>query len=102
MKWLASLLLVGLWGCGIFAVPGRPCQKHEECDGLEHGYCSRSEICTRECRETEPCPDNSTCSAQGVRTVCLPKCEVNADCLPTFTCSGNVCVLRAPFEPPPG
>jgi hypothetical protein len=101
MKWLFSWLALGLLGCGAFAAPGRPCQKHEECDGLENGYCARAEICTRECSETAPCPESSTCSNQGRRSVCLPTCDSEDDCLPNFSCYQNVCSLKNPLDPPP-
>lgn len=101
MRWL-TLLTLGLLGCGAFATPGRACSKHEDCDGLPRGYCARAEICTRECSETDPCPDlASVCSPQGVRTVCLPICASDPDCPKGFTCSSNVCVVKAPLEPPP-
>lgn len=96
LAWLGLSLL----GCSIFAGPGLPCRKHEDCSGLKDGYCSKAEICTRECSENIPCPGNSACSAQGKRNVCLPKCEVDADCLKSFACSMSVCVLRAPLDPP--
>ena len=82
--------------------------------GPPRGYCSRAEICTRECSENDPCPDNSTCSRQGGgalppllpqrvqgRPVCLHTCETTSDCLPNFSCSGSVCVLTSPLDPPP-
>lgn len=100
MRWLV-LLWVVFSSCGLFAAPGRPCTKHEECDGLERGYCSRAEICTRECSESQTCPENSTCSLQGKRSVCLPTCDSQDDCLKNFTCYMNVCQLAVPFEPPP-
>ena len=101
MRWLAlTWLALGSLGCSIFAGPGLPCRKHEDCSGLKDGYCSRAEICTRECTQNIPCPTTATCSAQGKRNVCLPKCEVDTDCLKTFACSTSVCVLRAPLEPP--
>jgi hypothetical protein len=100
MRWLAWLTL-GFLGCGAFALPGRPCTKHEDCSGLARGYCSKVEICTRECSDTDPCPEGSTCSNQGVRTVCLPPCETDPDCLKGFVCRASVCVAKAPLEPPP-
>jgi hypothetical protein len=102
MKGLALLMLfVSLAsGCGAFAIPGRACRKHEECKGLERGYCARAEICTRECSDTQPCPDNASCSLQVSRSVCLPKCEVDTDCLKGFQCLDSVCQLTAPLEPP--
>lgn len=100
MRWLAWMLL-GLLGCGAFAGPGRACRKHEECNDLERGYCSRAELCTRECSETDTCPENSTCSTQGRRSVCLPSCESDADCLSNFACSSGVCVVKNPLDPPP-
>lgn len=101
MRALLVLLALGLAGCGAFAAPGRPCTKHEQCSGLLRGYCSRAEICTRECNEKDTCPDHSSCSQQGARAVCLPTCETNSDCLSNFSCSGSVCVLTAPLDPPP-
>lgn len=100
MRWL-TLLCLGLLGCGSFAVPGTACRKHEECAGLKHGYCARAEICTRECSDTLSCPEKSTCSLQGRRSVCLPNCESDANCLKGFACRSSVCVLSAPLEPPP-
>lgn len=100
MRALAAWWVLGLLGCGAFALPGRACQKHEDCGGLPRGYCSRAEICTRECSETDACPDNSTCSLQGARSVCLPKCEGDGECLAGFGCVASVCVLRNPMEPP--
>lgn len=105
------LLLVLLSGCSVFAVPGTPCRKHEEC-GLKDGYCSKAEICTRECSENNPCPDNSSCFVGVGRSVCLPNCERDEDCLPNFRCAGevpatggspgkNVCRLKSPLSPPP-
>ena len=112
--WLA-LLAVAYLGCGAFAAPGSACKKHEDCSGLPRGYCSRAEICTRECNEKDTCPDHSTCSQQGGgpippllqthrvqgRPVCLHTCETTSDCLPNFSCSGSVCVLTSPLDPPP-
>ena len=95
--WLCVLFL----DCGLFAAPGRPCTKQEECKGLERGYCAKAEICTRECSEDQACPENSTCSLQGQRSVCLPTCDSQDDCLKNFTCYMNVCQLALPFEPPP-
>jgi hypothetical protein len=100
MKRFTLLLLLGFVGCGSFAIPGRACRKHEECKGLERGYCAKAEICTRECSEAQPCPDNSTCSLQVSRSVCLPKCEVDTDCLTGFQCLDSVCQVKAPLEPP--
>lgn len=97
--WLAWAML-GFLGCGAFAVPGRACRKHEECDGLEHGYCSKAEICTRECSDSFPCPDNARCSQQGARAVCLPKCSDNAGCFKGFTCLDGLCQLTNPLAPP--
>ncbi len=111
MRWLAFLLL-GFLGCGAFAQPGRACRKHEDCSGLERGYCSRVEICTRECSETDTCPENSTCSqlphglphpilrrpARG--SICLPTCDQDKDCLKGFVCSQNVCQSASPLDPP--
>lgn len=98
--WLA-LLTLGMLGCGAFAAPGRACRKQEECAGLKNGYCSKAEICTRECSESDPCPESATCSQQGARAVCLPTCSQDSQCLSNFVCYGNVCVLAAPLEPPP-
>ncbi|MFO0598752.1 MAG: hypothetical protein U0228_25830 [Myxococcaceae bacterium] len=95
-----SLVLALGSGCGLITWVGAPCQKHEQCSGLKDGYCARAEICTRECSESKPCPDATTCSAQGRRSVCLPNCTKDEECLPTFACSGGVCVLKAPLEPP--
>jgi len=101
MKRLSTFALLLFYaGCGAFAVPGRACRKHEECDGLERGYCARVEICTRECSDTLPCPENSACSVQGPRSVCLPKCEDDSGCFSTFVCRAGVCQVKAPFEPP--
>ena len=94
MKWLASVVVFGFLSCGIFAAPGRPCTKHEDCSGLKNGYCSRAEICTRECSETNTCPDGTTCSKQGTRSVCLPSCDGDTPCANKgFTCAVDVCVL---------
>jgi hypothetical protein len=97
MKWLALALLSG---CGSFAVPGRACQKHEECGGLERGYCARAEICTRECSEGFPCPDNARCSQQSNRAVCLPTCDNDQGCFKGFTCRDGVCQVTNLFAPP--
>lgn len=99
MRWLA-LVMLGFLGCGAFARPGTPCRKHEDCKGLPAGYCAKVEICTRECGETDPCTEGSTCSQQGKRSVCLPTCEVDQDCLRGFVCSQSVCQFAAPLEPP--
>jgi hypothetical protein len=96
---LMGLMLLG--GCGLFAAPGQACRKHEECAGLKEGYCSRAEICTKECSDTVTCPENSACSTQGARRVCLPTCEKNEDCLKGFACTDAVCQLASPFTPPP-
>ena len=99
MRWLAWVVL-GFLGCGAFALPGRACRKHEECKGLERGYCAKVEICTRECSQTDTCPENSTCSQQGNRSVCLPTCDEDTDCLANFVCYQNVCQYSVPLEPP--
>lgn len=101
MRRLLLLYMGVCLGCAAFAGPGTPCRKHEQCAGLPRGYCARAEICTRECTESEPCPESSACSAQGNRSVCLPKCEGNTDCLKGFSCAGGVCVVTAPLEPSP-
>jgi hypothetical protein len=101
MRWLALLMALGFVGCGAFAFPGKPCSKHEDCSGLKNGYCSRAEICSRECSETDPCPEGSSCSTQGARSVCLASCESDATCIKGFVCFANVCVLQAPLDPPP-
>ena len=101
MRAIAGWLLFGLMGCGAFAAPGRPCTKHEDCAGLKNGYCARAEICTRECGgPSVACPENSTCSLQGARSVCLPNCEGDGDCLKGFSCISSVCQLTNPMEPP--
>jgi hypothetical protein len=100
MRWIAWLSLAFL-SCGLIAWPGKACRKHEECDGLPDGYCSRAEICTRECSESKACPEKSTCTTVGRRTVCLPSCDSEDDCLSNFTCSNNVCQVEAPLDPPP-
>lgn len=97
--WLVALLWVS--GCGLFAAPGQPCRKHEECSGLTEGYCSRAEICTKECSDTVTCPENTTCSVQGTRRVCLPSCASDGDCFKGFVCLEAVCQLASPFTPPP-
>lgn len=99
MRWLAFLML-GFLGCGVFAQPGRACRKQEECDGLERGYCAKVEICTRACSPTDTCPDNSTCTLVGKRSICLPTCEADTDCLSGFVCYQNTCQYAAPLEPP--
>ena len=101
MRWLGLLLLSGLLGCGAIAWPGKACRHHEDCQGLPRGYCSRAEICTRECSDTDVCPENNTCSTQGARRVCLPTCDSDTQCLTGFVCYGNTCVLNAPLDPPP-
>ena len=101
MRWLALLVAVGLAGCGAFAFPGKACAKHEDCSGLKGGYCSRAEICSRECSQTDTCPEGSTCSPQGARSVCLQTCDADTQCLKGFVCYTNVCVLNAPLDPPP-
>lgn len=103
MRALFVLLMLGFMGCGLIAWPGRSCRKHEDCQGLKDGYCSKVEICTRECSDTNPCPENSTCTtAQGKRSVCLPTCDSDDDCgLANFVCYQNVCQVVSPLEPPP-
>lgn len=100
---VACALVLG--GCNLFASPGKPCQKHEDCNAMPEGYCSRVEICTRECSTANPCPDDDgftkfICSPQGVRQVCLERCEGDADCDPGFVCRESACVIAAPFAPP--
>ena len=95
--WLGLLVFAG---CGIFAAPGAPCRKHEECAGLKDGYCARSEICTKECSDTSPCPDNSRCFATSKRSVCLPTCMETADCQKTFTCIDGLCQVTSHLAPP--
>lgn len=99
----SSLVLAG---CPLFAAPGTPCTKHQECDAIPDGYCARAEICTRECSAVNPCPDDDAftkyiCSPQGARQVCLERCEVDADCDARFVCRESACVLAAPFAAPP-
>jgi hypothetical protein len=101
-RWWLLVMFGFLSGCGLFAAPGQPCRKHEECDGLADGYCSRAEICTRECSESKTCPDNSTCVAQVKRSgVCLKNCESNSDCLKNFACVEGTCQVQNPLDPPP-
>ena len=95
-----TFVLLGFLGCGAFAQPGRACRKHEDCSGLERGYCARVEICTRECSEKDTCPMNSTCTTFGKRSVCLPTCERDTGCLKGFVCSENTCQYAAPLDPP--
>lgn len=97
----AWLLVFVFSGCGLIVWPGKPCRKHEECGGLKDAYCSRAEICTRECDDARPCPEDSTCFATPVRSVCLPSCEANGDCQTGFDCREGVCQLTKPFDPPP-
>ena len=100
MRALTLWALLGLAGCGAFAIPGRACQKHEECAGLPRGYCSRAEICTRECSETDPCTEIAACRTFGARSVCLPTCEDDTGCFKGFSCLEGVCQVKAPLEPP--
>ncbi len=95
--WLCALVLSS---CGLVAWPGKECLKHEDCSGLKEGYCSRAEICTRQCRNQGECPDGSTCTDVGRRSVCLLSCEEDSECGAAFRCEGQVCVRSAPFEPP--
>jgi hypothetical protein len=104
MRWLV-LAALALGGCNLVANPGKPCRKHEECKGLAEGYCSRAEICTRECSPVNPCPDDPftefICSPQGARQVCLVKCAADGDCATNFVCRERACVAAQPMEPPP-
>ncbi|MFZ5446623.1 MAG: hypothetical protein ACOZQL_41935 [Myxococcota bacterium] len=98
---LAIVAVLLTSACGAFAVPGRACQKHEDCSGLKDGYCSRAEICTRECSDAVPCPENASCRPMGQRTVCLPTCTGDDGCFKGFSCTDGVCQLKAPLEPLP-
>ncbi len=100
MRWRIALLLC-VCGCSPTAVPGLSCEKHEECKGLADGYCARAEICTRDCSQDNFCPEHSSCSVQGKRSVCLPQCHVDEDCLSIFQCVFEVCVVKAPLAPLP-
>lgn len=101
MRALLLLFLVALAGCGAFAKPGTACSKHDDCAGLDEGYCSRAEICVRECPSSGSCPDQSACVATPARSVCLPTCERDDDCLDNFRCTGGTCQLAQPLDPPP-
>ncbi len=101
MKRALLLLVLSSSGCGLIAWPGKACRTHDECAGLQDGYCARAEICTRQCRSQGDCPENSVCSDLGKRSVCLPTCENNEGCAPGLTCQGQVCKVTAPMEPPP-
>ena len=97
-RWvLCALVLVG---CGAVK-PGAACQKHEDCAGLDEGYCARAEICVRECPASGECPEGSTCVTQPRRKVCLPTCEKDSDCLSNFRCTAGTCQLANPMLPPP-
>lgn len=99
-RWLLVFTVL-LQSCGLVVWIGKPCKTHEECGGMKDAYCSRAEICTRICDESKACPEESACSNQGRRQVCLPSCESDGDCEKTFYCADSVCQLRAPLEPPP-
>ena len=97
MRWL---LLLSMGWCEAVAFACQALAESTSSAPGSQGYCAQA-ICTRECSDTDTCPDNSTCSTQGKRSVCLPKCETDSDCLKGFGCSGNVCVVQAPLEPSP-
>lgn len=101
MKWLTLFSWVFFSCAGPFKGPGKACRTHADCESLPQGYCSKAEICTRECSETDVCPEQTTCSPQGRRHVCLPVCQDEADCPVGFGCTENVCMVKNQLSPPP-
>lgn len=105
-RWAALALLAA---CG--APVGKYCKTHDDCAGLQDGYCARVELCTRQCvpgsaSTRDQCPSGSLCVQEGARAVCLPRCAADADCEKNFTCQdrpeGAVCRYTDPLvEPPP-
>lgn len=105
MRWaLASVLAVGLTACPP-ATAAITCNKHDDCAGISQGYCSRAELCTKECGSNDFCNDGHACIDAGRREVCLPRCEDDAGCPGRYGCHPvdgvNVCQLEHPLDPIP-
>jgi hypothetical protein len=95
---------VALFASACPTMPGQTCRTHGDCSSLKDGYCSRAEVCTRECDESRPCPSGSACVAEGRRRVCLDICTSTGDCPPLFVCREHeeiaTCRLERPFTVP--
>ena len=90
---------------------GKYCLSHDDCAGLQDGYCARVEICTRQCVPgsasiKDQCPTGSLCIQEGARAICLPRCGADSNCETNFACQtlpeGQVCrYVDALIEPAP-
>ena len=90
------LVLLLMAGCGPREI-GSHCTKNKQCAVINpNAYCAKIEVCTMDCEERN-CPEDSACSVQGMRNVCLPTCT--DECRDTEACIDGVCVITNVLNP---
>lgn len=98
-KLFFALSILALSACGPRGI-GDPCEEEEDCAAVEGGYCAVTRICTAVCDAPgEACGEGVCADAYG-RSVCLPRCERDADCRAADRCEGGACIVRDLFAEP--